>query len=396
VNNLFYICNALDDTTRFERGIVTDSPAASRKIFLLCRAMSKVGVHAWVISLGRGRQDGSGRYFKCKVRRVNGVAVIYLPFLQIPILSELLSLVSIVPVLWNMRLIKGNKAALFYNRLPAYFFGLALARLLQFRTILDLEDGETSSKNWSLARAKSRLLSRVFDSLCSGGALLACSALEGITRLRPTHSCYGTYEVSILQSDRNKLPVTVLFGGTVTLDTGAPLLVDAIKMLREEAPLWAANIRFEISGKGDCLRQFEHIANDDRKPMVIVHGRIADEVYQQLLARIQVGLALKPNSGVLAHTTFPSKVIEFASHGILVVTTDISDVRKVLGAGAIYLTEDNPRLLIEKLRWIVENLEEANNLAVQGERSVAALCAPEAVGRVLDRFIFGSPEGSNN
>ena len=375
---------------------MTDSPAASRKIFMLCRAMSKVGVQPWVISLGRGRQDGSGRYFQRKVCRVNGVVVIYLPFLHVPILSELLSLVSIAPILWRMRSIRGNKAALFYNRLPAYFLGLVLARLLQFRTILDLEDGETSSKNWSLAWAKSRLLSRVFDSLCSGGALLACGALKGMTRLRPAHSCYGTCEVSTLQSDRNKLPVTVLLGGTVSLNTGAQLLVDAIKLLREEAPLWAANIRFEISGKGDCLPQFEHLAKDARKPNVIVHGRIADEEYQQVLARTQVGLALKPNSGVLAHTTFPSKVIEFASHGILVVTTDISDVRKVLGGGAIYLTEDNPRLLIEKLQWIVENLEEANNLALQGQRSVAAFCAPEAVGRMLDSFLFGSPEGSNN
>ena len=107
-----------------------------------------------------------------------------------------------------------------------------------------------------------------------------------------------------------------------------------------------------------------------------------------MLARTQVGLALKPNSGVLAHTTFPSKVIEFASHDILVVTTDISDVRKVLAEGAIYLTEDDPRLLIEKFHWIVENREEANKLALQGERAVAALCAPEIVGQALDRFIF--------
>ncbi len=396
MNKFFYIGNALDDATRLERGVMTDSPAASRKIFLLCRAMSQVGVHAWVISLGRGKQDGSGRYFQSKVCRVNGVVVIYLPFLHVPILSELLSLVSIVPVLLRMRTIKGNKAVLFYNRMPAYLLGLALARLLQFRTILDLEDGEINSKKWSLAWAKSRFLNFVFDSQCSGGALLACSALEGMTRLRPTLSCYGVCEVSSLQSDRKKPQVTVLLGGTVALDTGAQLLVDAIKLLREEVPPWAAKIRFEISGKGDCLPQFEHLANEAIKPSVIVHGRIADDEYQQVLARTQVGLALKPNSGVLAHTTFPSKVIEFASHGILVVTTDISDVRKVLGGGAIYLTEDNPRQLIEKLQWIVENLEEANNLALQGERAVAAVCAPEAVGRVLDRFLFGSPEGSNN
>ena len=77
---LYFICNALDDLTRLERGIVTDSPAASRKVFGLSKAMREVGVHVLVVSLGRGRQDGSGRYYRGKVCRVNGVPVIYLPF----------------------------------------------------------------------------------------------------------------------------------------------------------------------------------------------------------------------------------------------------------------------------------------------------------------------------
>lgn len=396
MNNLFYICNALDDATRLERGIVSDSPAASRKIFLLCQALSKAGVRTTVISLGRGRQDGSGRYFRCRVCRVNGVPVIYLPFLHVPVLSELLSLFSLVPILWRMRLKKDAKAALFYNRMPAYFFGLALARMLRFRTILDLEDGATNARNWSLLGTKSRILCGLFDALCSGGALLACSALEGATRLRPTCCCYGTYETSTSLPNPGMLPVTVLLGGTVSFDTGAQLLINAIKILRENAQPWVENIRFEISGKGDCLHLFETMAGDVRKPNVIVHGRMTDAEYQQVLANTQVGLALKPNSGDLAHTTFPSKVIEFASLGILVVTTDISDVRKLLADGAIYLTEDNSSLLVEKLHWIVENRAEANKLALQAKLAVAALCAPAVVGGALTRFIFGTPKGMNN
>lgn len=348
-----------------------------------------------VISLGRGKQNGTGRYFRSKVQRVNGVPVIYLPFFHAPVLSELLSLFSLVPILWRMRSAKDVKVALLYNRMPAYLLGLALARVLRFRTVLDLEDGEINTASWSLAWVKSRVLGRIFDALCSS-ALLACSALEDMTRLRPTHCCYGTYEANTSLPDRDLFPVTALLGGTVSFNTGAQLLIDAIKFLRKEAPPWAANIQFEISGKGDCLSQFQELAEDDRKPNVIVHGRITDDEYQQLLARTQVGLALKPNSGVLANTTFPSKVIELASHGILVVTTEISDVRKVLADGAIYLTENDPRLLIEELHWIVENPEQANNLALQGERSVAAICAPEIVGQALNRFLFRNSEGINN
>lgn len=390
LKNLFYICNALDDVTRLERGIVTDSPAASRKIFLICQALRKSNIRAMVISVGRGKQDRSGRYFQSKVQRVNGIPVIYLPFFHFPVLSELLSLFSIVPLLWRLRSVKGAKAALFYNRMPAYFLGLVMVRVLRFRTVLDLEDGEINMGGWSLAKAKSQIFIRLFDSVCSGGALLACSALEYTTRLRPTSCCYGTSETHTILSNQNLIPVTVLLGGTVSVDTGAQLLVDAITILREEELPWAENIQFEISGKGDCISQFEILAKDVRKPNIIMHGRTTDDEYRQMLARIQVGLALKPNSGALADTTFPSKVIEFASHSILVVTTDISDVKKVLGDDAIYLTKDNPQILIDKLRWIVENREDANDLALRGERTVAAKCAPKIVGQMLDRFIFGT------
>ena len=388
MNSLFYICNALDDATRLERGIATDSPAASRKVFLLCRAVRKAGSRVIVISLGRGRQDGSARFFRCKVRRVNCVPVIYLPFCHFPVLSELLSLFSIVPILWRLRSTKGAKAALFYNRMPVYLLGLAVARVLRFRTILDLEDGGINESKWSFGSLRTRVFNRLFDALCSGGALLACSALESMTRLRPTCCCYGTREAHAVLSNKNLYPVTVLFGGTVSPDTGAQLLINAIEIMRAEALPWTLSIQFEISGKGDCMHLFERLAEDDRKPQVIVHGRTTDFEYNQMLMRTHVGLALKPNSGALAHTTFPSKVIEFADCGILVVTTDISDVRKVLADGAIYLTKDDPRLLIDKLRWIVENREEANELALRGERAINASCAPGIVGQMLNQFVF--------
>lgn len=388
MKRLFYICNALDDRTRIERGISTDSPAASRKIFLLCNAIKNAGVRVVVISLGRGRQNGTGRYFGSTARRVNGIAVVYLPFFHFPVLSELLSLVSLVPMFFRIRFAKGMQVALFYNRMPSYLVGLTIARALNIKTILDLEDGATAVDGWSLRSIKSRLLTGYFDSLCSGGALLACSALEDKTKLRPTLCCYGTCETSEVAIGEKNFPITVLLGGTVSSDTGANLLISAIKTLRETSPKWADRVQFEITGKGDCIAHFRALAEDVNIPKVIVHGRTTDDEYQRLLGRTQIGLALKPNCGELADTTFPSKVIELASHGILVLTTDISDVRKVLGAGAVYLTKDDPQLLIEQLQWIVEKRAEANTMALSGKHSVEALCSPKRVGQALDQFLF--------
>lgn len=396
MRNLFFICNALDDTTRIERGIETDSPAASRKIFLLSKAVRKAGVQPLILSLGRGRQNGTGRYFQAKVCRVDGVPVIYLPFFHFPILSELLSLFSAVPMLWRMRRKKGKKTALFYNRTLAYLAALVSAKILRFNTVLDLEDGEINLSLRSLSGLWSRVFCGLFDSLCSGGALLACHALQRMTKLRPTQCCYGSLETLSTTANWDLSSITILFGGTVSYDTGAALLINVISMLRDESPSWAKDIRFEITGKGDCLEQFKALVDDSRKPNVVVHGRTTKGEYQQILTRTQVGLALKPNSGELAHTTFPSKVIEFASHGILIITTDISDVQKVLGDGAIYLAVDDPRLLIEKLRWILENRDAARDLSLNGARAVSAVCAPEIVGKTLSKFLFESSSGVPN
>jgi glycosyltransferase involved in cell wall biosynthesis len=396
VNNLFLIGNALEDATRQERGITSDSPAASHKVFHLARAARKAGVRTVVVSLGRGRADGSFRYFPGKAARVNGVSVVYLPFTHIPILSELLTLLSLAPLIWRLRLYKGHKAVVFYNRMPSYLTGLVLARLLRFRTVLDLEDGETVTRNWSFAGARNRLLRWLYDALCSDGAMLACSALAKMTKLQPTLCCYGTYEAGVRGWREPLLPINVLMGGTISVDTGAQMLIDVIAALRKEVPFWAVDIRIEITGKGDCLQDFQALAEDAAKPEVVVHGRMTDDKYREVLARIDVGLALKPNSGELANTTFPSKVIEYAGSGVLVITTDISDVRTVLGSGAIYLVDDDPQLLIEKLRWVAENREEAGKLALEGRKRVAELCSPEAVGRALDGFLFAREERDFN
>jgi len=355
---------------------------------MLSKAIQRSGVKAVILSLGRGRQNGTGRYFPGKVHRVQGVPIIYLPFLHLPILSELLSILSALPVLWRIRRTQGRKTALFYNRLSLYLPALIMARMLRFETALDLEDGEIDAGDSSIASARSSVKSWIFDSLCSGGALLACRALEGATRLRPVECCYGVADTVFPDANWDRSPFTVLLGGTVSRDTGAQVLAHAIECMREERPSWADQLRFEITGKGDCLSLFEDLSIEGGCPKVVVHGRTTDEEYERILSRTQVGLALKPNSGLLAQTTFPSKVVEFASRGILVLTTDISDVRTVLGEGAIYLAKDDARLLVEELRWIVENPTEAAALSSLAARTVAARCGPRVVGEMLNSLLF--------
>lgn len=387
------VCNALDDRTRLERGIETDSPAASRKVFLMCRALRDAGSRPYILSQGRGRASGKTELYRARVRLVEGVPTTYAPFSHIHGVSELLSVVGLLGVVWRLSRCP-KRAVVFYNRMPSYLLTLIWAKWLGYRCILDLEDGEVPSGSppgRGPGSRPRRWLAKLFDCICRDGALLACSALQQMTSIRPVQSYYGTAIRSAQEPSRLEAStVNCLLGGSLAAETGAPLLVDAISRLREQRIAWAEQLVIEVTGKGPTLVDLKALAADPRPPIVRVHGRTTDLEYAQILARVDVGLALKPIGGALADTTFPSKVVEFAAAGILVLTTDISDVRTVLGRdGAFYLTSNSVENLVAQLERAVCNRAEALASARAGQAAVLTKCAPAHAGAKLSRFILG-------
>ena len=380
------VSNAIDDITRLERRISTDSPAASRKVFMMAQALKSVGVRPYVVSLGRGHADGDIDYFAAKVCRIEGVATIYAPFSHLKVYSELLSIFGLLRTLTRLSR-HSQRSVVFYNRIMAYLFLLRSASRLGYRSFLDLEDGEVANggliKDWF-----AKVVSSQFDRYCRNGALLACSALKDMTSLRPVHHYYGTVvaETNIKRWKSNN--IACLMSGTLGSDTGAPLLIEAIRRMRIRQPDWASDISFEITGKGESLIEFQKLAAELIHPIVNVHGRISDIRYREILRVCDVGLALKPVGGALANTTFPSKVVEFAGSGLLVISTDISDVRSILGEGAYYLDRNDPELLIERLSNVVADRKSSEFRASQVQGIVEEQFAPKSAGLALRNFLF--------
>jgi hypothetical protein len=72
-----------------------------------------------------------------------------------------------------------------------------------------------------------------------------------------------------------------------------------------------------------------------------------------MLAEADVGLSLKMPGSNLVATTFPSKVVELASHGLLVLTTDVSDVGVLFNDDtAVVLRDATPGELASKIAGI--------------------------------------------
>lgn len=381
------MCNALDDLTRSERGISTDSPAATRKIILMCKALRLAGVRPIILSMGRGGSIAEWKSFSSVVRRIDGLPLLYIPFTSIPILSQLLSALALIYVVFKLRL-RGIKRLIFYNRTEAFLPSLLASSIFGYKNILDLEDGEVRKSGYLLSRFFAKMITYAFDVFCDR-ALIACSALKQATSIRPILCYYGAIFKFQQKIKFDPKVITVLMSGTLSNETGANLLIDTIRMMASSEMPRLKNIRFEITGKGESLDEFVKLARNTVVPEVVVHGRLTDLDYAEVLNRVDVGLSLKLNDGPYANTTFPSKVIEYAAAGLLIVTTDISDVRTIFGGGALYLNQDNPLELIQHLEFIAANPNEAFMISEAGQRAVQEICSPKLVGNKLQNFIFG-------
>ena len=95
MNRCIIVSNAVSDALRDERNISTDSPAATRKVFMWANVIRSRNVRSYVLSLGRGKSNGTWQYHKAKVERKNGIVTIYLPFCHIPFVSELITIFTL-------------------------------------------------------------------------------------------------------------------------------------------------------------------------------------------------------------------------------------------------------------------------------------------------------------
>lgn len=391
VRRVMMLCNAMSDPVRLERGITTDSPAATRKIVMMMQALRSAGVRPTLISLGRGRQDGSGRAYAAEAGRIRGIPIAYGRFVNRPLLSQLFSLLAPVPVLWSRRRHARDTTLLLYNRMFSHLLALWFARSLGYRTMVDLEDGEVAVAgrlSW-----RSRMLIALTDPFCKDGALLACRALMHATMIRPADPYYGVVAVHDRPRDFATPVLHALIGGTVARSTGVDMLLDAIRTLGLQQPDLAARLHLHVTGSGDMVEAFRSETGEAGVSAITVHGRLTDTEYQQLLDRCTIGFALKPNGGGFADTTFPSKVTEFAGMGLLVVTTDISDVREVLGNdGAVYLTRDDAALLATLLASVLVDRDDAAQRARSGQARALERCGREQAAAFLaEHLTRGQP-----
>ncbi len=384
---VIYLSNAVDESIKAERAIATDSPAATNKVFALVGAMRGVGMRSMVLSLGRGRQNYTGINHSATVRRVDKSIVLYADFWHLPLLTHLLSFISLAILLAKLIRRHPGLCVLVYNRSYHYLLALSLARLMGVNLYLDLEDGYIVENKGVMRRVKNALTRLVFDTLCSSGALIATSGLAKQLGHSAPLVCYGVADYMGPPLQDWKAPkLQILFSGSLVKEAGSYLLLETLEVLRQRYSWLQGLLHFVVTGKGALASSFHTYANEF--PEWLSFGEALPKTeYLEHLKASHVGLSLRLSSFEMCETTFPSKLIEYANHGLLVLTTRASDVPTLLGENALFIDEETPNALAALLTSLPVRRVELAQTAKFGQKRVQAICSPKVVGESLKQLL---------
>ena len=379
-----FLCNALDDQTKQSRRIDSDSPAATNKVLGLWRGLQSVGGNAVILSMGRGRQNRSGRCHAPFIKRVDGIPVYYARFCHIPILTHLITMVSLVNAIAGLTG-KGPLVLVVYNRqwhgLPAAI----VAHFLGVRCYLDLEDGAFVESERGLAGLRNRIQRFLFDRICDSGALLASKSLGKQTGQKRQMICYGVADRPCIER-KWSVPLTVLFGGSLMRETGVQCFIDAVRELHAERPEVMLKLKFVVTGKGPMAEDLDALAKQIRN--VEFRGEVNRAAYLKLLESAHIGLCLKRSDSEMGRTTFPSKTIEIAASGLILVSLAVSDVAEIFSEGEGYILQsESSKALAETITRIVLHPMAAQKIACRGKQKVDFLCGLKNVGQALIDFL---------
>ena len=355
--------------------------AERNKVLGICDALATMGVQPIVVGIA---PSGLPRHGVSRLRRTLFVETSTLGH------GPLRRAMAVFgQAITGLRIVRRGDRVILYNYFPEY---LLLALLLKLRgtpATLDIEDGPAET-NWPMNRLLNRLLYRLTLPLVAPGKLIVAHSLAERLGIDPHLAIYGVRSADPVASPArlSGKRIRINFGGTLTPATGLDLFRATLTWLVEHAP--AAPLHFLVTGR------MPDGALDSLRPIVDATPGLRLDIlqdldlprYKTLLASCDVGLSLRLPSSEMAQTTFPSKVIEIAGDGLLLISTCVSDITQVFDdTEAVLLHDASPGGLGRALIAITQDRAAATVRAGRGMARVAESFSPEAVGSAIIAFL---------
>lgn len=284
--------------------------------------------------------------------------------------------------------VSSNDKVIFYNFFPEYVPAAIILKIKGCAGILDIEDSPRKNESLGWFELLNRYSFVVLRKLSDKRLIAASNWISNEYGQGNSFVCHGVNRFT-----RNPLSdfstIIVLFSGAKTIEWGNEVFIDAIKALA----LWPIELRkkikFYVTGFGDFerIRQCEQKFHEALDIIIIENATSAE--YKNILLKANVGLELRIPESEGAQTTFPSKLVELATSGLLVITTGSGDISSVLPKdAAIFISKPYAKSLSDALLNIVNNPVQCVEISNRGYSAMSNCSDPSHIGLVLNNFLL--------
>lgn len=316
------------------------------------------------------------------------------PSVGIPVFDRFLAVICFF--LHSIFIVKRKDSVILYNFFPEYFLAAIFLRIFKSAAILDIEDAPRDDER-GVRGFVNRVSYKWLKKVCRRRCLTVSGRVGKDLDLYNPGVVYGVFPDSIENARSRPFGfdgINVIYGGSIQKDTGVFEFIGLIKALIDKSELIGLRINFFVTGFGDLsdILAIKDTVNESKKISLSVFGGVSLNEYESLLKEMDVGLCLKRSNSEMGQTTFPSKVVEICSAGLLLVSTPVSDVPYIFDKNSAVITDGD---VVNSLcgSFIDMSLRPNfySNVASVGNSLAARLFGAEAVSGII-MGVLDSPE----
>lgn len=271
---------------------------------------------------------------------------------------------------------------------PFLVFARLIKKFLRLRIVLVMTDppGVVRTVDGRISRTLKRLDRRLLQSLASGFDGVICLTPALANDFAPNVPClivegFANPELAGVADITRSVSggLRIAYAGGINAEYGVKNLVLAFKSIDDP------HARLSIYGKGPLDGWVREQSKSDTR---IIHGgMLAHDALMSQLRQSSILVNPRPSAQGFVRYSFPSKVLEYLTLGVPMVTT------KLEGLGADYLQfaqvaeEDSVSALATAIQSVVSGYERALERAQRGQEYVISEKSVEAQGRKIAQFL---------
>ncbi|MET3516153.1 glycosyltransferase involved in cell wall biosynthesis [Pseudacidovorax sp. 1753] len=364
----------------------THIAAATNKVLNLCKSVRTQKVSAVVIASPITTSNKEKIFTKPHATFERGIPVFYLRTLTKKGLNRIFAAWGYLFAAKRICTCEGRKSAVFYNFFIEYTLALILLKIMGIPAYLDVEDGPRADEK-DFRGFVNRVSYWIISRLTVDRKLVASKKLAEKLKFDDYCVVYGAVSSNLTREKKASGGIKILYGGALMRDTGLDLFLDALNNLSKCT--LPSKLTFVVTGFAD--RDLSNIPFNLTSSNIDVHLKLgcSRQEYLEELKTSFASLALKLPSTEMGSTTYPSKTLEVAAEGLLLISTDVSDVGAVFtsGVNALILEREDPLCLVRAIKSILEQPKRFEEIARAGRDLIMTEHSYQAVGARLCRFL---------